>query len=468
MSKYVFCIVFHVFAFYYICSIVECNNHVVSVSDSVLLNCITNRSDWADGARWMKENRVLSINTIMLRDQYVWNMNVFSNYSLYISPVTLDHEGFYQCVNGYEIATEHILVVQVPPRIVMSINGSEYNTSTQDKTLYVWTGEEVFVSCKASGAKPAANLTILINNKRLNPSQADTVILVRNIKENRTFDSVVDMKIRLPERIGNIICASSGQDGIPGQEVTVHYQNISFDLFLTLNGQQSDDVIYVDDKDEILAECYAEETMLSINFDWLVKGRHIDMPRVSSRKIRVDETFYSKSAMQYKENELNGTIACKVELEGTGLIREITQNFYIYVAPKVRLMINGQDCKNGTLITSQHEVIGATCHAIGARPAVQLLWSVNDELIEGTNNVYNRRGPNMTKDFITTLSIRPKENKGDITCHIKGHPAGNTYLRAKYRINGAGDFRFLLAVQHRMSVSIVISSAIFLFSYLTY
>ncbi|KAJ8041342.1 hypothetical protein HOLleu_12137 [Holothuria leucospilota] len=320
----------------------------------------------------MKENRVLSINTIMLRDQYVWNMNVFSNYSLYISPVTIDHEGFYQCVNGYEIATEHILVVQVPPRIVMSINGSEYNTSTQDKTLYVWTGKEVFVSCKASGAKPAANLTILINNKRLNPSQADTVILVRNIKENRTFDSVVDMKIRLPERIGNIICASSGQDGIPGQEVTVHYQNISFDLFLTLNGQQSDDVIYVDDKDEILAECYAEEIMLSI----------------------------------------------------------------VKVAPKVRLMINGHDCKNGTLITSQHEVIGAICHAIGARPDVQLKWSVNDEFIEGTNNVYNRRGSNMTKDFITTLSIRPKENKGDITCHVKGHPAGNTYLRAEYRING--------------------------------
>lgn len=288
MSKYVFCIVFHVFVFYYIGSIVECSYRIVSVSDSVLLNC--NRSDFTP--LWEYRGLLIYYGHTNIGKRFTSTMLVFFNYSLYISPVSLDHEGIYQCLDRHELVTEHILQVQAPPRIVMSINGSEYNTSTQDKTLYVWTGEEVFVSCKASGAKPAANLTILINNKGLNPSQADTVILVRNIQENRTFDSVVDMKIRLPERIGNITCASSGQDGIPGQEVTVHYQNISFDLFLTLNGQQSDDVIYVDDKDEILAECYAEETMLSI-----VKGRHIDMPRVSSRKIRVDETFYSKSAI---------------------------------------------------------------------------------------------------------------------------------------------------------------------------
>ena len=82
------------------------------------------------------------------------------------------------------------------------------------------------VVCNASGAKPAVNLTFMINNDIVSNLEIDFEVFV-NRHSNQTFDSVGRFKTQLREINGNITCLSSGQHATEGPLVTLHYYTYS-------------------------------------------------------------------------------------------------------------------------------------------------------------------------------------------------------------------------------------------------
>lgn len=86
--------------------------------------------------------------------------------------------------------------------LTIEINGRNY---TDDTTVMV--NGDVIAVCYGVGAKPAANLTWLVNTKTANSNQVTTFVH-ENERRRKTFDTVAVLAVPVNDPKMNITCIS--------------------------------------------------------------------------------------------------------------------------------------------------------------------------------------------------------------------------------------------------------------------
>ncbi|KAJ8033450.1 Ephrin type-A receptor 10 [Holothuria leucospilota] len=129
-------------------------------------------------------------------------------------------------------------------------------------------------------------------------------------------------------------------------------------------------------------------------------------------------TFDTILTVMMKPGDEGGIVTCFSEdqLSSSQLVR---MNYEVYVAPTVYLTINGEGISDILKIKKHKEII-ASCHAIGAKPSVNISWSINDEMIDSSDKISNvinvSSQNNETYDTVSILHLRPDITKGNVTC----------------------------------------------------
>ncbi|KAJ8041341.1 Ephrin type-B receptor 3 [Holothuria leucospilota] len=463
------CFVFQVglwFPLFCVSTIIAMKHHIVLVSDNVLLeSCGTSSTK----KYWSFEGTVMYFNKMAMDQRFGNTVTVLQNFSLAITSASLEHEGTYECRHDKLSMMNHSLEVRVLPHVELSIDDK-----VKQDVYHLEAGNNISIVCNASGAKPAVNVTFMVNNNIISPLETEFDVSV-NRQSNQTFDSVGQFKTQLWGTSGNVTCFTNGQDASEEQGVALHYYTYSVPVVaVTLNGEKDDDVIYVSENDTILAECSAREARPAVNITWRIDNREIDIKSetitiITSNTSETTETFNSYSSMRYQPSMVNGTISCVTTLENTGIVQEAVRSFYTYVIPEVFIVVNGKDSGEVVNIVQGEEIV-ASCHTTETRPDVGLDWMVNNAKLDHNIGLYNlelkRYEKNMTTYFISTLRFLPKETQGNITCSVKGHPAGDKHVHARYQ---KSEFKgTAIHTTHKAMRSIVIyllvPTSVFLFS----
>ncbi|KAJ8030569.1 hypothetical protein HOLleu_27023 [Holothuria leucospilota] len=188
--------------------------HRVAVSDPVTFEC---KGALEVDSYWKYGNEVLYFNRLKMSNQVGDNFRLLENYSLFISSALLSHQGTYECIrNSVGIAT-HILEVQVPPEVFITVGG--HNAAD---VLQIDENEELNATCHALHSSPAVNLTWKLNDDYVESSLI-LHVSITNDGNNLTWDTFAFLKTFLQGERGNITCISSPQDMFTSKEVYLEY-----------------------------------------------------------------------------------------------------------------------------------------------------------------------------------------------------------------------------------------------------
>lgn len=178
--------------------------HVLQ-SSSVLLECDNLSAN--DKSKWKHGEDIIFIDKNALSTDLKSTVVLSQNYSLFISPTLLLHEGLYQCIRNSVTVRRYQVIVEVPPIVYITING------TNSTEFAVLEQEERFIArCYAERSKPKVNLTWKINNKAIKPSEYSNEcrITEQHISDN-VFDCVSKLKTSIQDKNGTIICTASAK-----------------------------------------------------------------------------------------------------------------------------------------------------------------------------------------------------------------------------------------------------------------
>lgn len=174
----------------------------VPLHQSVLLEC---SGVYMQGRKWEFEDNILYSGRFYFGKIPGESFKLYDNYSLLISSMSFHHEGRYTCKqNASEVISGYHLQVEVPPRLYMTID----EVKTSNETHQIDSCKPLFVACYAVEARPAVNLTWLLNDKVLD-SNSVLHEVSKSPDNNETFDTVTLAQFRIKDEDGKISCEGS-------------------------------------------------------------------------------------------------------------------------------------------------------------------------------------------------------------------------------------------------------------------
>ncbi|KAJ8050773.1 hypothetical protein HOLleu_04100 [Holothuria leucospilota] len=199
-------------------------------------------------------------------------------------------------------------VTYVIPRIFLSINGRSF----ANRSTYVEEGNKVLVRCKAEGARPAANLTLMISNISFESTYSSTRPYAPS------FHTLISENLIIIQEHTLLTCIGRGEYGYAEQSV---YTNIisfvSPKLRLSINGEHiPNGTTYNNTEGKwVLVICEAFGARPSVNLTILVNGTSFQYSNVTDRAKNFNEstglpTFSTRAAINLSSAEGKLTITC--------------------------------------------------------------------------------------------------------------------------------------------------------------
>lgn len=109
------------------------------------------------------------------------------------------------------VSFNFLFLLEVTPHLSMSLNGS------RESTIFVEEGEKLYITCTAARGRPAANLLIFANGRRI--PTGDMPLSLPG--ENETVDTQSSVSVTFDEYRANVTCISEGHYGVMEKSLSV-------------------------------------------------------------------------------------------------------------------------------------------------------------------------------------------------------------------------------------------------------
>ncbi|KAJ8031899.1 hypothetical protein HOLleu_25256 [Holothuria leucospilota] len=372
------------------------------------------------------------------------NYQKFGNRSDSISRLHFRAEKVYQsvsCITTYEAANVTSAVsaeffTYVPPSSkYLLINGRANSLGT----IYVDQTEVIICTCNALGARPKVDFAWKIDERPVEsgmivdssfPQQRNTFYststlkLVETVKENITVTCIIRLKVAAMEQV------------IIGTISTY----VKPTVFLSINGREVVDFIYVPGVVDVNISCYATGARPAAEITWLLNGES-----VSSENFRTvvkptqENRTDSSSVFQFQAEKDNDTVTCSSRLDRAGITQNTTGKVVIYVIPRLTLLLNGRNSTNGTVNITRSEGINASCYTLGGKPAVNLSWLINNKKMDNLDkqvkmSFKKTKAENNTFHSFSTIQFKPQGKQGSVTCVMSSVTGHEAQLERKFLI----------------------------------
>lgn len=278
----------------------NCIERHSAISCSVRFDC----NDTAEGVNYWKyngENIYINDNII---SSAVKDVEIYSNYSLFIANVSIDHEGLFQCIRNAVEVTGYCLYVKVFPTLKISVIGQNSDI------VQFESNEELVVRCQAFGSRPATDLTWRVNGRLVNATE--------NLKvqtfDNRTFDTDSVLRFHPQEANGTVTCSDSQQQV---QEVKITYFKFASPKRVSLLFDREDVVksvaVYYGKSYNV--SCVARAARPPVTLTLIIDNVTLSPSDVYAFTVPRDDnpailTYDSWIEMEYKPTEGNHTFTC--------------------------------------------------------------------------------------------------------------------------------------------------------------
>ncbi|XP_071850722.1 uncharacterized protein [Apostichopus japonicus] len=382
----------------------------VNVYNSVILEGCC---DISHDRLWKFNTELVYSNHLLVNDTFDGIMSLFSNYSLVIDSITLDLDGFYQCIcnlGQYISMQNYSLVVEVSPSL--SITAAENQVR---ELLNIAANEPSRLVCQAVNAKPVANLTWMINDRAI-PSYAGIQSIFPN--PNGTFNTISSYTLTTSEVVSNVSCISKQLTSeIQRVDVTINTYVIPTISF-TINGIDATNTVTVQYETMLTAVCQTIGGRPPSNITWVIDGQLSNVVTDGMVTVQTGNTFTSTSQMSIPATMSKGQITCLVSIGYPDSKVELHGIYHTYVLPSVFVTING----HRKVEVSRDRSVSVVCRSVGSRPKVNLLiltghhgMDSEQPTVTSTNSEIND-----TYDTITSINFTPTKERGNVTCVVQG------------------------------------------------
>ncbi|KAJ8050789.1 hypothetical protein HOLleu_04124 [Holothuria leucospilota] len=237
---------------------------------------------------------------------------------LYDSVATLwihpeEEQGNLTCTSSSRFVSEEfesrvIFLTYVSPTVSLRVNG--HNAS---EVVYVNIHEEVAVVCTAKRARPAANVTLLINDDILEDSKATDTEYTS--ESSQVFDTSVYGKFRLDRAVVQVTCNSQGRYGYNDSSVTTTVYTYAYpEVTLSIDGTYiANGTTYINKEDNrLIISCRAHGARTPVILKLDVTGDYLVFYNVSEtlKQRKNNSGFDTEEAISLKPRKGKTTIKC--------------------------------------------------------------------------------------------------------------------------------------------------------------
>ncbi|PIK47790.1 putative hemicentin-2, partial [Apostichopus japonicus] len=398
----------------------------VNVYNSVILEGCC---DISHDRLWKFNTELVYSNHLLVNDTFDGIMSLFSNYSLVIDSITLDLDGFYQCIcnlGQYISMQNYSLVVEVSPSL--SITAAENQVR---ELLNIAANEPSRLVCQAVNAKPVANLTWMINDRAI-PSYAGIQSIFPN--PNGTFNTISSYTLTTSEVVSNVSCISKQLTSeIQRVDVTINTYVIPTISF-TINGIDATNTVTVQYETMLTAVCQTIGGRPPSNITWVIDGQPSNVVTDGMVTVQTGNTFTSTSQMSIPATMSKGQITCLVSIGYPDSKVELHGIYHTYVLPSVFVTING----HRKVEVSRDRSVSVVCRSVGSRPMVNLLILTGHQGMDSEQPTVTSTNSeiNDTYDTITSINFTPTKERGNVTCIVQGLPIKDVSSYATYEVIG--------------------------------
>ncbi|XP_071852881.1 uncharacterized protein [Apostichopus japonicus] len=391
-------------------------NIYAAIGSVLNLNCtVTSKLNRA----WDFNDEPLYLGKIPTEEWIGISISLLEDYSLRFHELSSIHEGVYVCRQGVYILATYEVIIQVRPRLKMSINGKPAINST----VFIADGKEANVSCFAEGARPEVNLLW----RGLSEANWEIIYVSYNTSQGikDTFDASSDIVIVPRSATATLACLSSQEGDFPGELFTIYFKTYVIPtMVISINNKGSDVTVPMATTLTVLCSAYGARPPSKLT--WFFNGREID--DIANTDILPNKkrngTFDCFSILTYQPEDTNGTITCHSTLNNTKVEKSVHAAFLTFVLPTITLSINGET--SSVVNVDNKEAMRVECLVREARPAMVITWFLDDKPISPsaihTNSSTKRSNGNY--DSESSLRLIPSSKVGIISCVCKGLPIG--------------------------------------------
>ncbi|KAJ8031424.1 IgGFc-binding protein [Holothuria leucospilota] len=195
---------------------------------------------------------------------------------------------------------------------------------------------------------------------------------------------------------------------------------------LSVNNQVVENTIYVAEHTEVNITCFAVEARPATNLALEINGlQHSPVQSEVSQTFQdcYLDTFNTSSTVLYLAKHEQETVTCRGTLdseEDEETAENVSLQLMTYNHPTLVLLINGHHSNLGALHVDEKEEVTLTCMALGARPAVNFEWKVNETPVD--QNKILSGDYSLKKDSTNSISILkfiPRAENVIVTCSSK-------------------------------------------------
>ncbi|PIK42969.1 Tyrosine kinase receptor Cad96Ca [Apostichopus japonicus] len=200
-------------------------------------------------------------------------------------------------------------------------------------------------------------------------------------------------------------------------------------LQLTINGQPTDNLTYLEEGAVIEAVCLATRLQSAAKLTWFINDHSsYSYPCMRNKHIQEANGTLTRSMIRFIPQSFTGNITCIVH-HGAGVTeRRVDGEYFVYSKPTIKLVINGKDSHENVQIR-ETDYITASCRVEKAKAAMTITWLVNGEDVEIKSNITKHRSDLLHYNLTSTVVFKPSELRGNVTCNISDseHSSSTVY-----------------------------------------
>ncbi|KAJ8049732.1 Cell adhesion molecule 4 [Holothuria leucospilota] len=368
------------------------------------------------GARWKFNETLLFADDNVVSDTFRGSVFLMGNYSLRIISASFRHEGIFSCLkNSTTIAMYDLNILVAPDRLTMTINRQPTSS-----IVYVPQQEEFVAVCVVIGAKPAANITWLIDNKEADSSRVGPLEKNKNKEVDNLFDSTSRLRYVAKRKQGNITCISKSAPSVPDQHYHATFQTyVQPNMTILVNGLGPlDKVFYVQVGEEVTLTCRVWNAERLKNLTWIIDDSPMN-PNFNTWNISAKFEHLSIFRTQFFKVKVNATCFGIGHKANVKVHSGIT--LFTYAKPKLLFMSKEGNISNDVITVNEHEKFNITCAALGARPPVDLIVKYDDDIELNSEKIINNNSQvDDTFDSFAYVVNFPVKSKVKISCITSG------------------------------------------------
>ncbi|XP_071851818.1 uncharacterized protein [Apostichopus japonicus] len=200
-------------------------------------------------------------------------------------------------------------------------------------------------------------------------------------------------------------------------------------LQMTINGQPTDNLTYLEEGVVIEAVCLATRLQSAAKLTWFINNHSSNSyPCMWNKPIQEANGTLTRSMIRFKPQSFTGNITCIVHHGARVTERRVDGEYFVYSKPTIKLVINGKDSHENVQIR-ETDYITASCWVEKAKAAMTITWLVNGEDVEIKSNITKHRSDLLYYNLTSTVVFKPSELKGNVTCNISDseHSSATVY-----------------------------------------